>query len=115
MIGSFLLSIPPNNVVGLRLTASVATKRIREVARKSGTIVLSEALREAMIAIDFTHPQLGEFLTSGKVTREPEKLAQMSGAWRCRVEGRVAAENRGAIVILILGNGRIYVEGVEWA
>jgi hypothetical protein len=109
------LSTPPSNVVRLRLTALVATKRIREVARKSGTIVLSDGLREAMIRIDFKHPQLGEFLTTGKVTREPEKLAQMSGAWRCRVEGTVIAANRGAVAIVVLWNEKVYVEGVEWA
>lgn len=114
MIGKVGLSVPPGNVVGLRLTASVATRRIQTLASQSGSIVLGDAARRQMVAIGFTHPQLAAFLTSAKVTGAPDKLDQTPDAWRCRVEGNVRSAGRGAGVTVVLGIGRIYVEGVEW-
>jgi hypothetical protein len=102
-------------VVPLRLTAAIATTRIRKAALKPGTIVLSDELRQRMAEIDLLHPELADFLLTARVVEEPQLREDLASGWRCRLEGKVIAAQRGLIARLTLWNDKIYVEGVEWA
>lgn len=103
------------DVVPLRLTASLAMRRLHVAAGKAGGITLGEGLRETMAAIDFGHPALALFLTTAKVTGDPQPIDEMPGGWRCRLEGLVKSVNAGARVVVVLHGGKVLVEEVEWA
>lgn len=103
------------DVVPLRLTEAVATRRIHIAAGKAGGIALGQDVREAMTAIEFSHPALALFLTTAKVTDDPQPIDEMSGAWRCRLEGLVKSVNGGARAVVVLYGDKVLVEEVAWA
>lgn len=101
-------------VLPLRLTAAVATRRINEAAGKSGSIGLGNPARDMMAEIGFSHPALALFLTTARVVGEPQAVDGVPGAWRCRVEGFVRSADAGARTTLVLLGGKVFVEMVEW-
>jgi len=102
-------------IVPLRLTIAVATRRIHAIANNAGGIALGDGLREAMAAIDFTHPALALFLSTAKVAGDPQPVDVMPGGWRCRLEGLVKSVNAGARATVVLYSGKVLVEEVAWA
>lgn len=96
----------------MRLTIGVAQKRIREIARNSGSVILSTHARERMAEREIFDIDIFRTLRTGFVDGEPEKTEY--GEWKCKVTLKIRGGRELGVIVVFLNNGKLFVKTVEW-
>ena len=96
----------------MRLTAAVAEKRIREIAKTSENVILGTHARERMQEREILDVDVFRVLRNGYVDDPPE-LTDL-GEWKCKITLKIRGGRTAGVVTIILHNGRLLVKTVEW-
>lgn len=101
-----------NTVAALRLTAGVAEKRIRDIAKVSGHVILSNHARERMVEREFFDSDVLRVLRTGYVDGAPALTG--NNEWPCKITSKIREGRTGGVVTIILHSGKLFVKTVEW-
>ena len=101
-----------NVVMVMRLTAGVAEKRIREIARVTENVILGTHARERMIERELFDVDVFRILRQGHVDDAPELTD--SKEWKCKITMKIRGGRTAGVVTIILHNGKLFVKTVEW-
>lgn len=96
----------------MRLTTTVAQKRIRGIAKDSENVILGKHARKRMIERSILDADLFRVLREGYVDDEPRKTK--NGEWQCKVTLKLKGERIAGAITIILHNGKLFVKTVEW-
>lgn len=97
----------------LRLTATVAQRRVREAAKDSANVVITDHAKQRMAQRGISIRDVLTVLRMGHVDVSPTPARV--GEWKCTVTKRLASGGRTAgVVTVIAGRSRLIVLTVEW-
>lgn len=107
-----MMSVRSSSVVALRLTASVARKRIRAAIKDTENIKWTDHVMERMEQRSLTTGDVLGILASGDVEDAP--VLQANGRdWKCKVVNKVRGRIAG-VVTVICSNDRLILVTAEW-
>ena len=101
-----------NVVTVMRLTASVAEKRIRGIAQVTENVILGNHARERMIERELFDVDVFRILRQGHVDDAPELTDR--NEWKCKITMKIRGGRTAGVVTIILHNGKLFVKTVEW-
>lgn len=102
----------PPDPIPLRLTASAATKAIRERATDTANVILTDHAQERMQERGILAPEVFDILRRGMVHRPPERLA--GGDWKAEMEMRMPGGRDAVVVTVVRVGDRLVVKTVMW-
>ena len=105
-------SVVTSNVTEMRLTSSIAEKRIREIALVTENVILGTHARERMREREIFDVDVFRVLRKGYVDDPPEKTVQ--DEWKCKITLKIRGGRTAGVVTIILQNGKLFVKTVEW-
>jgi Domain of unknown function (DUF4258) len=109
MIG---LSRGKTNIVPVRMTASVAQSRIREIAKVTANVMFGDHALRRMNEREIVDVDVYRTLRDGYVDEAPERTKH--GEWQCKVTLKIRGGRTAGVVTIILHNGKLFVKTVEW-
>lgn len=100
-------------VAKLRLTPTVAQRRIRAAAEDSTNVVITEHAKERMQQRGIVVRDVLTVLRTGFVDSDP--IPARAGEWKCKVTKKLAMGARTTGVVTVIAvNSRLIVLTVEW-
>jgi hypothetical protein len=100
-----------STVVKFRLTAPRAQARIREIAKISDDVILTDHALERMEKRGIVDVEVFRILRTGFVDDPPEDVGD--GEWKCKITHHIGERVAGVVTIILL-NGKLVVATVEW-
>ncbi len=83
-------------VVPLKMTRTVALRRIRELSKNTANVVRGPEIRGSMRKRKISWDQVIKVLQLGMITEGPYE--DIKGCWRCKMERFAAGENVRVVV-----------------
>ncbi len=99
-------------VTAMRLTASVAQKRIRELAQVTENVIFGPHARQRMKEREIFDVDVLRVLRNGFVDEAPEMTER--GEWKCKITLKIRGGRNAGVVTIFLHNGRLFIKTVEW-
>lgn len=99
-------------VVAFRLTAGVAEKRIRELAKETGRIGWSDHARDRMEEREIFDVDALRVLREGHCTEAPEQTPRRE--WKCKMTKKIRGSREVGVVVVIIRDDRLWIKTVEW-
>ncbi len=100
------------NFTPLRLTASVAERRIKELAASSANIKWTAHAQSRMNEREIFDVDVLRILRSGMIDGDPEKTP--TGEWKCKMVLKLRGSREAGVVAIILTRGGLLIKTVEW-
>lgn len=101
-----------NTVTVMRLTAAIAQKRIREIAKTTENVVFGPHARQRMKEREIFDVDVFRVLRTGFVDEAPEMTEQ--DEWNCKVTLKIRGGRTAGVVTIFLHSGRLFIKTVEW-
>jgi hypothetical protein len=99
-------------VTPYRMPAGTAEKRIREIAKEAGSVIVGAHARKRMLEREIDDVDVLRTLRSGHINGEPEPAEP--GEWKCKMVKQVKGAREAGVVVIILRSKRLFVKTVEW-
>lgn len=109
MIG---MSEHKKNVTAMRLTATVAQARIRQIAAVTENVIWGKHALERMEERELFDADVLRVLRNGFVDEAPVQTGR--GEWKCKVTLKIRGGRTAGVVTILLHNGKLFVKTVEW-
>ena len=100
------------NVVPMRMTAAVAQKRIREIAKTTANVIIGNHALERMEEREILDIDIYRTLREGWVDEAP--VPARGGEWKCKVTLKIRGGRTAGVITIILLTGKLFVKSVEW-
>lgn len=107
-----MIGMSNKTVTAMRLTATVAQKRIREIAQVTENVILGTHARERMAEREIFDVDVFRVLRQGYVDDPPELTEHRE--WKCKISLKIRGGRTAGVVTIFLHNGKLLVKTVEW-
>ncbi len=107
-----MLERKDRRIIPLRLRAERAQEIIREIARDTSKVILSDHAKERMEEREISDIEVYRVLQTGHVMAEPTRTENKE--WKCKVVKRLKGSREAGVVTIILANGMLFAVTVEW-
>jgi hypothetical protein len=101
-----------STVTKLRLTPSIAEKRIHTIAKITSRVALTAHAKERMAEREISVRELYEILRSGQIEESPTETE--GGEWKCKVTLKLTGRRVAGAVVALPRKDKIIVITVEW-
>jgi len=98
--------------VPLRLRPERAQAIINATAKDTSKVILGDHARERMGEREISDIEVYRLLQTGHVMEEPSRTERKE--WKCKVVKRIKGNRDAGVVTIILSNGMLFVQTVEW-
>ena len=99
-------------VTPLRLTPTVAERRIRDLASLSDNVIIGLHALERMKERDIFTSDVFDVLRSGFVEGQPEKTDRSE--WKCKMVKQLRGGREAGVITIILHENKLFIKTVEW-
>jgi hypothetical protein len=100
-------------VVKYRLTAGVAQRRVRELAKDTGNVVWTDHIKERMDERGLDSDAVLRILRGGDVEEEPTE-ADKPGDWKIKMVRRMATGRFAGVATVLTQDNRLVLTTAEW-
>ncbi|MGE3623708.1 MAG: DUF4258 domain-containing protein [Bdellovibrionales bacterium] len=103
-----------SKVCKMRLTASIAEKRIHELSKSSSNVIWSGHCTERSEERGINFNDALHIMRTGHVVGTPEE-GKYPGEWKCKIIRNLRGNRDAGVVVVILTKiGKLKVKTVEW-
>src|SRR5262245_24393731 len=104
---------PSRAVVAYRLTAAVAQRRVRELAKDSSNLVWTDHIKERMAERGIDSDAVLRIVRGGDVEEEPTPT-DTPGDWNVKMVRKMATGRCAGVIMVLVQNTRLVLKTAEW-